>query len=280
MKRLASVDEMRSPAYSAFMKELNALARTASLQEYTTYCRLWEYPWAWMQLESLKQRDLSVLDIGSEFSPLPWYLAMQGFRVTVSDLTARFWWYWGAAAQRSGARVERKILDAQAIDLPAASLDVYQSISVIEHVPDKRRALEEAARVLKPSGMLLMTFDICEPQMGMTFPDWNGRALSMREFDELVGGSAWFEPGLSDRPWNTEAIGDFLAWNRTTAPHHNYVVGAAVLRRNAKPWPKSAHLDALRSIRGKCRAAASVTRWACAFGPKALRHRLSSTTNR
>ncbi len=277
MKRLASVEEMRSPAYSAFMKELNALARTASLQEYTTYCRLWEYPWAWQQLEPLKQRELTALDIGSEFSPLPWYLATQGFRVTVSDLTARFWWYWGAAAQCSGARVERKILDALAIDLPAASLDIYQSISVIEHLPDKRRALEEAARVLKPGGRLLMTFDICEPQMGMTFPEWNGRALSMREFDALARESEWFEPGVAEQPWNTEAIADFLAWNRTTAAHHNYVAGAAMLRRSARPWTESKQERALRRVRGRCRTAASVARWSLSYGPKALRRRLKQS---
>lgn len=277
MKRLASMEEMRSPTYSAFMKELNALARTASLQEYTTYCRMWEYPWAWMQLEPLKQRELAVLDIGSEFSPLPWYLATQGFRVTVSDLTARFWWYWGAAAKRSGARVERKILDAQAIDLPAASLDIYQSISVIEHLPDKRRALNEAARVLKPGGMLLMTFDICEPQMGMTFPEWNGRAMSMRDFDELARESEWFEPGVAEQPWNMEAIADFLAWNRTTAAHHNYVAGAAVLRRSARPWAESTQERALRRVRGRCRTAASVARWSLSYGPKTLRQRLKQS---
>ncbi len=277
MKRLASVEEMRSPAYGAFMKELNALARTASLQEYTTYCRLWEYPWAWKQLEPLKQQERTVLDIGSEFSPLPWYLATQGFRVTVSDQTARFWWYWKSAAKRSGAQVERKVLDAQALDLPAASLDIYQSISVIEHIPDKRRALEEAARVLKPGGMLLMTFDICEPQMGMTFPDWNGRALSMREFDELARQSEWFEPGIAEQSWNTEAITDFLAWNRTTAAHHNYVVGAAVLRRSARPWAETMQAGALRSVRGPFRTAASVARWTLSYGPKALRRRLNKS---
>jgi len=64
----------------------------------------------------------------------------------------------------------------------------------------------------------------------MTFPEWNGRALTIREFEDVL----WLHPafGNTARPlWNTAAIDPFLAWHRTTAPHHNYVTGAAVLNK-------------------------------------------------
>jgi len=68
--------------------------------------------------------------------------------------------------------------------------------------------------------------------MGMAFPAWNGSALTMRAFEDLV----WSHPALAPggRPrWNTADIPEFLAWHRTSAPHHTYVVGAAALRKHA-----------------------------------------------
>jgi hypothetical protein len=64
--------------------------------------------------------------------------------------------------------------------------------------------------------------------MGMTFPEWNGRALTMREFEDL----AWLHPAFAnpDRPrWNTADIPVYLPWHRQSAPHHNYATAAAVL---------------------------------------------------
>jgi hypothetical protein len=79
-----------------------------------------------------------------------------------------------------------------------------------------------------------MTFDICEFALGMTFPEWNGQALSMDEFDRLFKDSEWFEPGVSGLAWNTDDISKYLTWHRSTAPHHNYVTGGAVVRRNER----------------------------------------------
>lgn len=31
--------------------------------------------------------------------------------------------------------------------------------------------------MLKPGGLLCLTSDICEPALGMTFPEWNRTAL-------------------------------------------------------------------------------------------------------
>ena len=86
------------------------------------------------------------------------------------------------------------------------------------------------ARVLKPGGRLAISFDICEPDRGMTFPEWNGRALTLREFEGFV----WRHPAFDAGPapvWNLADIPAFLSWHLQSAPHHNYVVGAAVLTR-------------------------------------------------
>ena len=275
VKCLATLAELESKSFRSLMERINNIARRDSLEEYTTYSRIWEYPWVWLQLESIKARGLRLLDIGSERSPLPWFLASRGFNVIVSDITANYWRVWQRASRQLKVAVGKRILDAQSLDLPTASVDIYLSVSVIEHVPNKARAIAEAARVLRSGGLLVMTFDICEPDMGMTFPEWNGRAPTMQEFDELFKNSPWFEPGLSELPWNADDIPDYLAWHRTTAPWHNYVTGAAVVRRNNRLWVESAWKDHLRAFKGKFRTTSSVAIWCLRRSSKAVRHKVA-----
>jgi len=120
-------------------------------------------------------------------------------------------------------------------DYDVVVLDAFLGDSSPSHLMT-REAFASIARVLRPGGLLLMSFDICEAQMGMTFPEWNGRAVSMSELDELFANCPWFERGLSDVNWNVETIDDYWAWHRTTAPHHNYVTGAISVRRTEEPW--------------------------------------------
>jgi SAM-dependent methyltransferase len=234
-KLLANYPDISDTRWVNFMNELNDVARRGGLAEYKSYSRVWEYPWLWFQLEN-SPRSLRVLDIGSERSPFPWLLAEKGFDVTVSDVTSSYWGLWRTAQRGLGVKPELKILDTQALALPTASFDVYQSVSILEHVPDKAKALEEAARVLRPGGLLLMSFDICEEEMGMTFPEWNGRAVSMAELDTLFANCPWFERDLSDMTWNVETIDEYWGWHKTTAEHHNYVTGAISVRRTDEPW--------------------------------------------
>jgi ADP-heptose:LPS heptosyltransferase/SAM-dependent methyltransferase len=271
-KCLASVRELSSEQYARFMQHLNHFAAEAELHQYTTYSRIWEYPWLWSKLEPLKGQGLRVLDLGSERSPIQWFLATQGFRVIVSDISAQHWRVWRRANKKLGLSLRRLIIDAQNVDLPAGSVDIYLSVSVIEHVEDKVKAMMEAARVLRPGGLLIMTFDICESDLGMSFPEWNGRALTMGGFDELFRDSPWFDPEVSQLPWNAEDISEYYSWHRNTAPHHNYITGAAVVRRNERVWEETASKGRLRSLRGKLRTATSVALWPLVSSKRAVRN--------
>ena len=66
----------------------------------------------------------------------------------------------------------------------------------------------------------------------MTFPAWNGHALTLREFEELVWRHPAFHAG-SVPDWNRDDMATFRAWHLRSAPHHNYVVAAAALTRRA-----------------------------------------------
>lgn len=250
IKQLARLDEIHQENFIHCMEKINHVAHRATLLEYTTYSRLWEYPWLWFALTQVCDPPASVLDIGSERSPFPWFLALHGFNVTISDLDTKWWRLWNIASRLLHVNPRRLVLDARNLAVPSGSMDVCLSISVIEHIPDKTKVIAEAARVLRPGGWLGMTFDICEPSMGMTFPQWNGRALSMSEFDGLFRENPWFEPGVADIPWNVQDIPPYLAWNRTTAPHHNYITGGALVRRNNRIWQEPQWRNSWRTIYG------------------------------
>jgi len=211
---------------------LNALASSLGLRRFTNWSKSWEYPWLWFNgLSQVDWEDTSLLDIGSELSPLPWFFSSLGANVTLVEMDAQCATIWDERKRETGLQVDWQILPDERMPFVKESFDVVTSLSVIEHQRNKAMAVDEAVRVLKPGGLFAISFDVCEPEMNMTFPDWNGKALTMAEFEELI----WNHPGLDNggsRPtWNLEDIPEFIKWHLQNAPHHNYVVGAAVLRK-------------------------------------------------
>lgn len=232
---LASMAELRSPAFAGFMARLNDFAKPLGLRTFETWSKVWEYPWLWHHaIEPLPLAGLRILDLGSELSPMPWWLATMGARVTLVETARGMEHHWDDLRRRLGVRVDWAFTDDEAIPAPDRCAHLVTSLSVVEHQPNKTRALDEVARVLVPGGVLAMSFDICEPDLGMAFPAWNGRALTMHEFERDL----WQHPGFADArpagpiPWNTGDLPEYLAWHQTTAEHHTYATAAAVLRAN------------------------------------------------
>ncbi len=232
VRHLANLPQMFSPEWIDFIDELNAFAAPLGLRQFTNWSKLWEYPWLWHHgLREIDWRGKRVLDLGTEQSPFPWWLATKGAHVTLIE-TGRNWIEQWEAVRTTlgGVKVDWQIVDSCKLPFPDNTFDVVTSFSVIEHQDDKVLAAAEVGRVLKTGGVFGISFDICEPTLGMTFPEWNGRALTMDEFETAI----WNQPAFGHRAppeWNLEDIPPFLRWHRQTAVHHNYVTAAALLRK-------------------------------------------------
>ena len=230
--RLASVAELESPRFTTFMVEMNTFARDLGLREFTNWSKVWEYPWLYFHgIDRIDWRGKHLVDLGSEISPMPWWLASKGAHITLIETDAQWFPVWEKLQARLGVEVSWHLVQDEKLPLPNASADAATSLSVIAPQPAPRAAMAELARVLKPRAPLFISFDICEPELGMTFPEWNGRALTMREFEQEF----WRHPDFDQKSlpvqWNTGDLNSFREWHLRSAPHHNYCTGAAVLIR-------------------------------------------------
>jgi SAM-dependent methyltransferase len=229
---LASLAQLQNPSFVGFMQSLNAFAARCQLQIHTNWSKVWEYPWLWFNgLSRLCWPDIRLLDVGSELSPFPWFLASLGARVTLVETNPQWLHVWEELRQKLVVDVDWSISENEELPFPRDSYDIVTSLSVIEHQSNKSRAISEIARILKPGGIFALSYDICEPDMGMTFPEWNGKALTTREFEELVWDHLAFDNGGKRPLWNFEDCADFIRWHLESAAYHNYTVGAAVLQK-------------------------------------------------
>ncbi len=230
---LSSTKELSSTRFRDFMKTLNCFSKRHGLNQYINWSKIWEYPWLWFNGLGclLSWKDIKLLDIGSELSPMAWFLASLGVHVTLVEVDDQWIPAWENVKMRTKLPVDWYIVDSDRLPFSDNFFDVITSFSVIEHQHDKHLAINEIARCLKPKGMFAMSFDICEPDMDMTFPEWNGKALTMREFEDLVWENPAFDNGGCKPQWNVDDCAEFIKWHLQSALHHNYVVGAAVLRK-------------------------------------------------
>ena len=166
---------------------------------------------------------------------MPWLMAMLGADVTMIETDPSHEPLWSRLRSRLTLDIDWRFVDDESIPLEDACADLVTSFSVIEHQADRALAIDEIARVLRPGGVLAMSFDVCDSNHGvpMTFPASNGHAMTLAEFERDVWSHEAFGQ-FSPIAWNIADMAPFHEWHKATAPHHNYVVAAAVLTRTGQ----------------------------------------------
>ncbi len=165
---------------------------------------------------------------------MPWFFASLGADVWMVETDPTHLPKWQELKEAHGFAVHWDLIAGPRLPMSRETFDLVTSFSVIEHITDKKSALKEALRVLKPGGLFCLTFDICEPSRGMTFPEWNGLALDLETFDHLIWNCRDLDPLDPLAAWNIQDIEAFLQWHLQSAPYHNYVVGGAAFRKKKK----------------------------------------------
>lgn len=157
----ASMDEQTDPDFlkhEAYGDAAGLNTRTRIQNEYRTNPLTW-HDWLFERLALQEGGRLLELGCGpgdlwaSHTGAFP-----PGFRAVLSDLSLGM----AAAARRAlGADLESgcafAVLDVQQIPFETAQFDRILGIGLLDHVPDRVRALDEIRRVLKPGGRLYVT---------------------------------------------------------------------------------------------------------------------------
>jgi SAM-dependent methyltransferase len=169
---LESEEYRRHVAFNRAFLEKNdsAMSQYGKLWAKDTFrlwSRRWEYPFVAQRVISFAEkqphRAFRVLDAGSGVTYFPYYLCAHVPRaqVTCFDSNATYHPMFAAVnAAAPGANVRFVEGVLQKLPMPDDSFDAVCCISVLEHTGNYGQILDEFARVLRPGGLLVLTFDL------------------------------------------------------------------------------------------------------------------------
>jgi SAM-dependent methyltransferase len=144
-----------------------------------SWSRIWEYPYVYHHMERLcaaspVSASLHAVDLGSGVTFFPFSVARLGCHVTCADLDPVCEKDLSRAIQVVGCkpgRVDFRLVNGPILPFHDREVDVLYCISVIEHIDRFERTFDEITRILKPEGILLLTFDLDlqgGPQLGIS----------------------------------------------------------------------------------------------------------------
>ena len=148
-------------------RELRGYARFWGDDAMKLWSRRWEYPFAAAKVldhaDRLDRDDLAGCDAGSGVTFLPYYLADRLPQTTFvcCDTNPAYAKMFDAVNNTADHdRVSFRNAAASSLPFDDGQLDVLCCVSVLEHTDAYSSIINEFARVLKPGGRLVLTFDL------------------------------------------------------------------------------------------------------------------------
>lgn len=131
------------------------------------WSRRWEYPFVAERVISFAQEQsdgpFRVLDAGSGVTYFPYFLRAELPRSEITCFDSNGTYHpMFAAVNATMDETKVKFIEGmlQKIPLPDDSFDAVCCISVLEHTDNYGEILDEFARLLRPGGLLVLTFDL------------------------------------------------------------------------------------------------------------------------
>lgn len=165
-------------------KTLAGYGRRWVADPFHQWSRQWEYPFVHAALRKAAanrgEGPFRVLDAGSGATFFPWYIAadVEGAEVTCCDRDPSLPELFDTVNRTEGTAIEFLACDLARTGIGEGSRDAVYAISVLEHSEDREPVVRELARLLKPGGILVVTFDISLDGLGEIVPE---------ELDGMVG---------------------------------------------------------------------------------------------
>lgn len=165
----ADLPEFEAPAHGlqALRAKFEALRVPYSRHLSDTWSRMWEY--SMMVTVSQAAEGMRVLDVGGTGTIFAYYLAVLGCQVHTIDIDEHKVQAAAELAQQVPAFGLMQNQRMSVLDMSAYrdhTFDRVFAVCVIEHLPSREaqaQAMREMVRVLKPGGLLGLTYDVVSP---------------------------------------------------------------------------------------------------------------------
>ncbi|GEM_PF-1986414 len=131
------------------------------------WSRQYEYPYVFYNVSSFirnsKIPHCKILDAGSGVTFFPYYIkeSFQNTAVVCCDQEVINKDIFKDINDNFQNKISFNIEDLRETNYHDCSFDIIYCISVLEHTEDYEKIIKEFKRILKPSGKLILTFDIC-----------------------------------------------------------------------------------------------------------------------
>lgn len=196
----AEYNELSAYAKSYLSNNLENLSSYRWIKDsFNQWSRIYEYPYCYERISNVAKPDVQILDAGCGVTFFPFFLN-QRYNVTCVDQDDYVDMF-RAINEKQDTKVNFIRSALNSLPFPDDSFDVLYCISVLEHTDNYPKILDEFKRVLKPGGLLIVTFDIAlnNNDWGLDLPSSRALIQQMQELFELSYSVQDFDRDMSEQ---------------------------------------------------------------------------------